>query len=92
MSISLQNSPITFIINKLYQYYDKKDDILKILACIRRTCKELRDYINIELDKSKYSDPLFNTLWRHLDKKSIILDCEHKYLLGLLDHLHLHLF
>ena len=79
MSLSIQNSPITFIVNKLYQFYDKKEEIVKILACIRRTCRELRDYINNELDKTKYSEPLINTLWRHLDKKSIIYNSFNDY-------------
>jgi len=70
--MSTIKSPLTYIINNLYKYSYEKSDLIKILASIRRVSKELRDYINNELDRTKYTDPIFNTLWRHLNKKCII--------------------
>lgn len=66
------NHPLIFIINKLYTYSYYKEDLLKILACLRRTCKELKYYINKELDRSKFIDPIYQTLWRYENKKTVI--------------------
>ena len=72
-------NPITYIINNLHSYNYEKNEILKILACLKRTCKEFRYYINNELDKTNYLDPLYNILWRDLDKKSVIYNTFNDY-------------
>lgn len=67
-------NPLTYLVYNLYQFNYQKNDILKILLSLRRTNKELRDYVNNSLDRRHYKDQIYNILFRHRDDNSIIFN------------------